>query len=201
MCEISKKDKIVTSFIDELSVHGYENANTNTVCAKAEVSKGLLFHYYESKEKLFLHIANETLDMLENYFNGFDIENLNFIGAINKFTYEKAIFFSDNPQYFKLFAIILFEVPKNLEKILNEKIEKIMSVIKQKLGLLLIKENLKKNVTITEVINLIFSILRILSDKYGAVITEADYSKTLVDDMINEFYNYFNIILEGIFVK
>ncbi len=52
---------ILGAALSEFSLHGYHKANTNTICEKAGISKGLLFHYFGSKKNLFLYLLDDTV--------------------------------------------------------------------------------------------------------------------------------------------
>ncbi|PWL41768.1 MAG: hypothetical protein DBY45_09595 [Clostridiales bacterium] len=47
------RNKMIEAAIVEFGLHGYEGASTNQICAGASISKGLLYHYFKSKENLF----------------------------------------------------------------------------------------------------------------------------------------------------
>lgn len=49
-----KQDKIFQAAIREFAERGYEKASTNQIIQEAQISKGLLFHYFKSKKNLFL---------------------------------------------------------------------------------------------------------------------------------------------------
>lgn len=67
MCEkflaisAEKQRAILGAALSEFSQHGYHKANTNTICEKAGISKGLLFHYFGSKKALFLYLLDVTV--------------------------------------------------------------------------------------------------------------------------------------------
>ena len=44
---------LLASAIEEFAVHGYDGASTNRIAKKAQVAKGLIFRYFDSKEGLF----------------------------------------------------------------------------------------------------------------------------------------------------
>ncbi|EUJ31031.1 TetR family transcriptional regulator [Listeria cornellensis FSL F6-0969] len=46
-----KRDKILKVAVEEFADHGYKAASTNRISEIAGVSKGLIFHYFGSKEK------------------------------------------------------------------------------------------------------------------------------------------------------
>jgi thiamine biosynthesis lipoprotein ApbE len=64
-----KRQKILTACLDEFAEHGYVNASTNRIVRAAGISKGLLFHYFESKKKLFLYVLDHTIHYLMEKMN------------------------------------------------------------------------------------------------------------------------------------
>lgn len=63
-----KKEKIITASLQEFSVKGYQQASTNTITRAAGISKGLLFHYFGSKRKLFLWLVDYCLESGQKWF-------------------------------------------------------------------------------------------------------------------------------------
>ena len=48
-----KKARILNSAFEEFGKNGFENASTNAIVERAGISKGLLFHYFGSKQSLY----------------------------------------------------------------------------------------------------------------------------------------------------
>ena len=46
--------KILAGATAEFAAHGYEAASLNTVCLSGGISKGIIYHYFESKDELYL---------------------------------------------------------------------------------------------------------------------------------------------------
>lgn len=66
-----KRKRIYDAAINEFSVFGYVNANTNKIARNAGISVGSLFQYFDNKEDLFLttvkycaSILKETLEQI-----------------------------------------------------------------------------------------------------------------------------------------
>ena len=57
--------KILDAAIAEFAVRGYEAASTNRICQQADISKGLLFHYYKSKHRLFAEVLGQCIEDME----------------------------------------------------------------------------------------------------------------------------------------
>ena len=54
--DVEKRDKIINSALKEFSINTFQKASTNTIVEDAGISKGLLFHYFGSKEKLYKYL-------------------------------------------------------------------------------------------------------------------------------------------------
>ena len=201
MCEMDKKNKIINALLSELNEHGYAACNTNKVAEAAGVSKGLLFHYYKSKQNLMMMISEEALEKLFLFYKEFDTEGLTLIQAIKKYTQYKAEFLYSEPQFYRLITTIMFGLPIELKTKLDPQINKVVGIARERISAQLERENLRSGVKISDAIDLIFSILRIISDKYAGIAVNNKYSKEIVDNMIKDFYSYFEIILKGIIIE
>lgn len=63
-----KRERIINSALKEFSENTFEKASTNAIVKDADVSKGTLFHYFGSKEKLYnyleyfsIHVTSEAI--------------------------------------------------------------------------------------------------------------------------------------------
>jgi TetR/AcrR family transcriptional regulator len=63
-----KKKKIIDVCIEEFSRNGYKNASTNNIVKNAEISKGILFHYFGSKKSLYLYVYKYVTDFIAQIF-------------------------------------------------------------------------------------------------------------------------------------
>lgn len=53
-----KQDRIINAALRCFALHGYKHASTDEIVAAAGVSKGLLFHYFGSKNGLYLFLCD-----------------------------------------------------------------------------------------------------------------------------------------------
>ena len=60
-----KRDRILKALISEFAVHGFENANTNEIARKADISVGSLYKYFENKEAMFMRTVRYGSDVLK----------------------------------------------------------------------------------------------------------------------------------------
>ncbi len=65
--EAEKRERIISAAVNEFAERGYELANTNHIAEQAKVSVGSLFHYFDTKENLFLYIVQFGSTIIEYY--------------------------------------------------------------------------------------------------------------------------------------
>lgn len=61
------KRRIMDSALVEFSKQGYSASSINTVCSAQGVSKGIIYHYFQTKDELFLACVEECFDLLSDY--------------------------------------------------------------------------------------------------------------------------------------
>ncbi|WP_179394864.1 TetR/AcrR family transcriptional regulator [Lacticaseibacillus absianus] len=59
-----KQARILAASQHEFATHGYRDAKTDDIAAAADVSKGLVFHYFGSKANLYLQTVQATFDKI-----------------------------------------------------------------------------------------------------------------------------------------
>lgn len=60
-----KQQRIINAALAEFAAKGYRHASTDRIVERAEISKGALFHYFGSKEKLYLFLLEWTAATME----------------------------------------------------------------------------------------------------------------------------------------
>ena len=80
--EPEKRDRIINAAMREFS-KGFKNASTDEIVKEAGISKGLLFHYFGSKEKLYEFIILDSIDLMtSNYFDLINFEQTDILDRI-----------------------------------------------------------------------------------------------------------------------
>jgi len=62
----ARRSRILDAALIEFADKGYKKASTNTIVREAEVSKGLLFHYFISKKELYLYLYRYAREVITN---------------------------------------------------------------------------------------------------------------------------------------
>ncbi|WP_088548025.1 TetR/AcrR family transcriptional regulator [Paenibacillus aquistagni] len=59
-----KQARIINAAMKEFSDHGYAQASTNEMVKQAGISKGLLFHYFQNKQGLYLFLYDYAMQKM-----------------------------------------------------------------------------------------------------------------------------------------
>ena len=102
------------SALAEFSAQGYGASSINTICAAQDVSKGIVYHYFETKDVLFLACVKECFQCLteyirENMLNDDDADN-----RLEGYFAIRTRFFRSYPVYQRIFCEAVISPPAHL---------------------------------------------------------------------------------------
>lgn len=63
-----KRMRIINAAMREFARKGFKNAKTDKIVQEAGISKGLLFHYFGTKKRLYMFLLDYALDFMEKEF-------------------------------------------------------------------------------------------------------------------------------------
>lgn len=198
MLDNSKKEKILTASIEEFSEYGFEKASTDRINQRAEVSKGLIFHYFGSKENLFMTAVNKCIDDVLEEFNDMVLPESDFISILLKMMEVKCNFFLSHPMHYKMIISSFYNAPVKLKG----KLEQRYSEIKQigfNIMLDIIKGlPLKKDVVTDDIVSIISGITNIVESKYMPMFVQEDAGFEKYYNVVkNEYIRLMNIVMYG----
>jgi len=61
-----KRDRIINAAMKEFSANRFDKASTNAIVKEAGISKGLLFHYFNTKEDLFQYLTDFSMHVISD---------------------------------------------------------------------------------------------------------------------------------------
>ena len=126
--ETEKQDRIINAAIKEFAQKGYDKASTNEIVKEAEISKGLIFHYFKNKKQLFLFLFDHCIQIItDDFYKKVDLTEADFFIRIRKAVSIKMDLLAKYPDIFKFIeeaymddaADIRTEIEKKV-KALNE---------------------------------------------------------------------------------
>lgn len=119
-----KKAQIIDAALKLFSENGYHGTSTSMIAKAAGISKGLLYHYIESKEKLIQEICKTVYDLIYDHYEIHDQDVLT-PEELEIFVRKSFEAIRANKDFFRL----IFSLS------MNEEVRKIMKVAGSEIGI------------------------------------------------------------------
>ena len=110
-------EEIYQAALCEFAKKGYENTNIENICKEHHISKGMMYHYFHSKDELFMLCVKRIFNDLEDYLKMTipSIRQDDFLQAIRTYLLKREDYFKDHPEQRKVFEKALFNAPTKLK--------------------------------------------------------------------------------------
>lgn len=115
---LHSRKKIINSALHEFAAQGYGLSSINTICSEGGISKGVMYHYYENKDEVYLVCMRECFDNLTAYLQVHLIEHGS--ASVQGYFDARLNFFEENPLYQRLFCEAVISPPSHLVKEIRE---------------------------------------------------------------------------------
>jgi len=100
--DTDKQDRIINAAIKEFALKGYDKASTNEIVKEAEISKGLLFHYFKNKKQLFLFLFDYCVQIIsDDFYKKINLDETDFFTRIREAVLIKMDLLVKYPAIFK----------------------------------------------------------------------------------------------------
>lgn len=94
-----KQNRIINAAIKEFAQKGYDSASTNEIVKEAGISKGLLFHYFQSKKQLFFFLFDYCYKLVaDEFYKKVDLTERDFFKRIRQAVHIKMDLQSKYPE-------------------------------------------------------------------------------------------------------
>lgn len=116
--DIEKRDNIINSAMKEFSTNTFQKASTNIIVEDAGISKGLLFHYFGTKDKLYKYLEYFCFKVItEKVVEELDWEQKDIFLRLKEISMIKFKIFQKYP-YLADFSLMAFQ-GKTVEEIMH----------------------------------------------------------------------------------
>lgn len=112
-----KRDRIINAALAEFAENGYEKASTNKIVKNANISRGLLYHYFKDKEELYNVLSKYAVSTLvERVSENIDWEESDIFERIKQIAFVKIQLARVHPNLFS-FVLSIFTKDNKVNKI------------------------------------------------------------------------------------
>lgn len=108
--------RIMDSALHEFSDHGYGASSINTICTSQNISKGNIYHYFETKDALYLACVQECFQLLTEFIqDSFNPEENSLEDQLKHYFRIRMGFFNTHPVYLRIFCEAVISPPSHLK--------------------------------------------------------------------------------------
>lgn len=108
--------RIMDSALNEFAQHGYEAGSVNSICAGQGISKGIIYHYFRSKDDLYLACVEECFQLLTQHLKSCLAAGQGPVEEqLEKYFAVRMNFFRENPVYQPIFCEASISPPDHLK--------------------------------------------------------------------------------------
>ena len=145
--------RIMDGALAEFSRQGYGASSINTICASQELSKGIVYHYFKTKDDLYLACVEECFDRLTDYLRTQSQAEQGSTGErLERYFTARMVFFREHPVYQRIFCEAVITPPAHLRTGIQKRKQEFDALNAQILERLLAPVSLRPNITKADVI-------------------------------------------------
>ena len=177
-----KKKRILDAAIEEFAINGYDKASTNSIVKKADISKGILFHYFGSKKNLFLYIFDYCMNnLIDKYYSVKEIQPKDIFERIMWNSIRKIKINQEEPLMNRLVFSAISNMPESLKQELTERYNTYYAKEMPRFFEDIDTSKFRKDIDKQKAIELIMMCMDGISNKYLQ-----KYKKVSVDEVFND---------------
>lgn len=109
----------------EFAQSGFEKASTNKVVKRANISKGSLFNYFNSKQGLYIYLIEYCVQIIEQIVEEIDLNETDIFRRIENIGLKKLRIQQKFPQVFDFLLSIKQEESFEVKEIIKQKVDPI----------------------------------------------------------------------------
>jgi AcrR family transcriptional regulator len=197
-----KKKRILDAAIEEFAINGYDKASTNSIVKKADISKGILFHYFKSKKNLFLYIFDYCMtNLTDKYYSVRENDPRDIFERFLWNSVRKIKIINEEPLMNRLVFSAISNMPESLKQELTERYNTYYAKEMPRFFGDIDTSKFRKGIDSQKAIELIMMCTDGISNKYLQ-----KYKNTSVDEVFNnvesimeEYNEYMEILKFGIY--
>ena len=163
-------DRALAEFADK----GYGGSSVNAVCAGPDVSKGIIYHYFPSKDALYLACVEECFQQMVVYLRHALLDMKGSMAEqIEQYFSARMAFFQENPVYRPIFCEAVMSPPAHLAAEVAARREEFDTMTAAALERLLRPLSLRPWVTVEETVEL-FQYFQNYANAKAPAVSEGD---------------------------
>ena len=196
-----KKQRILEACILEFADKGYEKASTNAIIKEAEISKGILFHYFGNKKSLFLYVVEYCIQLLVADYRKYPLQKSGDIfERILELGMIKLKITHSNPNISKLIVHAFMNTPEGIRSEIQDRYKQLSNEFMPTIFKDIDSSKFRNGVNPKKALEIIMLFLEALQEKYNREYRGRE--QELLDDVdkiMEEYKEYIEVLKYGIY--
>ncbi|EIJ80194.1 TetR family transcriptional regulator [Bacillus methanolicus PB1] len=190
-----KQERILNAALKEFSQKGYEKASTNEIVKEAEISKGLLFHYFKNKKELFLFLYDHFVEIImDEFYSKIDWNERDLLMRFREITVLEFELMKKYPDIFNFFMAAYHEESADVKIELEKRNKEILVSSYQKLFTDIDTSKFKQGIDINRAINIIIWTMEGFSNEQQKKEKLRSVDQINMDEILSEINHYLNLL-------
>lgn len=195
-----KQDRILNAALKEFASKGYQKASTNEMVKEAEISKGLLFHYFKNKKDLYLFLYSHFMDLtMKEILEKIDWEEKDIFVRYKQIGYLKYDLFQKYPEMFNFIKSTTNEDAPDVKKGIDQKNKQLLSTGYQDLFGDIDVSKFKDGLDIQKTLNIIFWSLEGFAYRLRDQALAVDFNQHFLEEIMVEMDAYIEILRKAFY--
>ena len=187
--------KIMDSALAEFSSQGYGISSINTICTADNISKGILYHYFKTKDDLYLACVEECFQKLTEYIrSNYSREDCSIEQHLINYFSLRTNFFQEYPIYQRIFCEAVIAPPSHLKTEIQKRKRDFDLLNTEILRQLLNNVSLRSDISVEQIIE----ILRQFHDFINIRYQMSDLNSQTFEAREENCLRTLNVLLYGI---
>jgi len=190
-----KRNKIINAALKVFSKTTYKKASTDEIVEHAEISKGALFHYFNSKKNLYLYLYDYIIDvLLKEYYARINMQERDIFERLKNIVEIKMSLLSKYPDVFNFAINAMQEENSDLQNKLQSKNNDMTSKNYKLLLDNIDRSKFREDIDVDMAIDMIMMTFEGYGNRELLRVKNSGYSQTLSDRWLDEFDKYIEIM-------
>jgi TetR/AcrR family transcriptional regulator len=200
--EEEKKQRILNAALNEFADHGFDKASTNRIVKHAEIGKGMLFHYFNTKKDLYYYLLHYCLDRtLNDYLKQIDITERDFIERFKKAGELKMELFAEHPDVLNFLGTFFLEDIKELPEDIQAKYAQLQKEGYEKIYSNIDYSLFRENVDVEKAFKMINWVIEGYEKELKDSLKGQPFSELNMEPYFKEFYKYLEMLKSAFYKK
>lgn len=108
------RDRIINAAVKEFGTKSYDSASLNNICIDNNISKGLIYHNFNSKDDIYLCCVKLCFSEITVFLSEIKYDNHDFRISLKNLLDKRYEFFKENPYFCNIFFGTVLNPPMHL---------------------------------------------------------------------------------------